>query len=243
MKKFLLTTIISTTITLGIELSISPDKEKEVEVKEKELKMTQNILGKKKKKISRYIRENRMLANLYLKKYAKEGNKKWEEFLQFKKLNIEEALSNMLIDINQSKQSIDEKVIKSYYIVHRNDFKKPKTLELKLYSSQDYKKAVHIYTTLKKEGNYTSLPVPKEMNLSISQVFPYIRDLFKNAKKGDILPPLFFKDSFIIFQVKDIKPEEIMDFKEVKEDIKSILFYKTREKIRKEILSSLSEQR
>lgn len=178
------------------------------------------------------IQENRILANVYIKKYGIPKN-----IYIRSKLNIESDLADAYVKKEQEKIELSNDVLKSYYIVHKEDFTKPKSIEAIVKRFNDYEKAVKFYNICRKENNITALTKEERpQEFFIQGLHPIIRPLLKKVKENSCIPPLYLGKDFLVFVIFNKKKEKILPFLEVKNQIRKILLKKAYFKTRKKLL-------
>ena len=216
----------------ALEITIIPSKnkqptEQEVQIYSNDLQK-RGIVIKDKQKIKKRILEDRLLADEYLSKH------KISPTIRISYTHkLERELADLYIQQSMKKR-ISDKEIKSYYVMHKDRFTKPKKLILKLYGFKSYEEAAKAY----QEKN---LQAKKAHNIEfyVSDIAPYLRPFFENVGKGDITPPLYFKGQFIIFEIRDIVSPQPEPLAKVAKKIEKILFQKAYAEYRKRLLKEI----
>ena len=226
------TICILSTLSLALEIKIYPSSK--IHPTQEEISILQNMLKqrgvtiKDKKTIKKRIRENRILADTYLQKYGIPKKLKLRH-----KLDMEEEIADLFIRKN-IQVKLNDRILRSYYIMHQKRFYAPKRLSLILYEFKNFHQALQAY----KAKNFKTLK-SHEITLEINQLSPYIRPFFENLQEGEITPPLYFKGRFIVFKVKKVIPKQLKPFEDVKQEIKRILVDKAYTTYRKQLFQKV----
>lgn len=226
-----------TFITLQVfclEITLSPSKRKETTKEEIQIYLNnlqrKGIIIKDKEKVKKRIIEDRILADKYIQNQTTPSR-----IIISYKHQLEQELADLYIRKKMEKK-ISNKEIKSYYIMHRNQFKEPKKLSLILYDFKDYNEAVKAY----QKKNFYGYK-PKKIKISINKIVSYLRPIFYKLKKGDITPPIYFRGKFIIFKVENIENSKIKPLQKVENEIRKILLKKAYTTYRKQVLEKIKK--
>jgi len=213
----------------AIELNISPSKD--MNVSNDEMEIIKQIVYKKNhimltnNAAKKYIIENRKLSDSYLKKYAISKN-----VLLNHKLTLEEELANEYVKKHESTLNLSEETLKSYYIAHKSEFIKPKNLEFYPIKFQNFDVAMKFFLSHKNNiasiESYIKNKKIEPVKLPITEVNFAIRDIFKIAHDQTLLPPVFYRGSFIVFYVSKIFKKSYLPYKKAKQKIKEALLKK-----------------
>jgi len=173
----------------------------------------------------RLVRENRILANRFLKEGLLSQERK---SLQ---LEIEEILAKRYINHLQERIGIDERVIKSYYLDHIEEFRKSPKIHLIRYRFHDLDQAYHFY----KESLHT--PIEKLLKKykpqkedkgtkEISRLSPTLRSFIGEGKEKYVTPPFVVGKGVVdLFYIDKYFPSQgYREYQEVKEEIKQRLY-------------------
>ncbi|BCD63186.1 hypothetical protein NitYY0826_P27 (plasmid) [Nitratiruptor sp. YY08-26] len=235
MKRYFLAILLIATFSYGLQLSISPDKNVSVTksdidalkfyTKEK-FHFIMNEDGAKK-----IAKENRILANAYLKEGLLTPFKKRVILIQ-----VEKELADQYVKRLQKSIHLSEKVLKSYYYDHLKQFKKSDEVQLVQYRFKTFEDALTFYRNPKKGLKYTKKNVGwKELNRIVN---PY-RAIISSTKVGGYTPPFVVgKNTYDIFYVKNkkINKDSYIPFEKVKKNIAEILYKKTFDRAREKVL-------
>ncbi len=189
------------------------------------------------------VKENRMLANAYLKRGLL--SKKDREYL---KIIAEKYLAESFIKNIQRQQKLSDKVLLSYYLDNRDEFKNEDKIHFILLKFPSFDRVVEFYRTAKQDKNIIE-KAKNEYNVTVkdlgwkefSALKPVAKSFIKKDKKDYFLPPFVFAPKKIdVLYVADYKKGKgYKSFNEVKEEIKQILYKKAFVKERNKILQQL----
>ena len=185
-------------------------------------------------------KENRILANVYLKRYP------LDTFTKHRiKIMIEDYLAKKMVDKVQKQIAISPKVIQSYYYDHLQDFKKPATVDLVGFDFPSYESAVDFYYKIRNKDIEFAKKLAKQKNITIASyrhkkikdLAPSIQKILKKDKEKYFLPPLIIGDHIKILYVSSYhKAKGYIPLKKVEGKIKKYLYDKTFFQYRKKIL-------
>jgi len=230
--------LLSCTFSFSIEISLHPSKTKEPSSDElsikKELLQKRGIFRVPESKLKDFLRSNRVLGDQYLKEFNTTA--KYKKTLTKHKLQLEEELANLYVQEKLQQTPVDDEVLLSYYVSHKEKFVEPPKLTVTIYKFDDYQKAYEAYEKKKFDIKGTKTTIPYK------SIDPSIKEMFKDAKAKDILPPVFFRDSYAVFVVDDVQPKREKSFEEVKPLIKALLLEKIQSDFRKKLLESIDEK-
>ena len=186
------------------------------------------------------IKENRALANEYIKKFG------ISEFDKARlKVESEMYLANKMIKTIQQSISIPYEVLYSYYLDNKNQFKEGDKVDAIMFFFIDPDKAIDFYLKVKNEKiNVNNLAKEfnfvqkKHVDLDVEKLKPVIKTILKKSKKKKyLLPPLIgSKYSVVMYIEKYKKSKGYKPFDKVKSVIEKKLYNETFIKKRNEIL-------
>lgn len=246
MKKFTFLLLSSAILLFAVQLQITPDKR--VEVTRSDASALKSFL---KEFFHFYITENgaydlvkknRVLANQYLKEYPLR-----EDDISYLKIQIERYLADKYVKQIQKKEQIDEKVLLSYYLDHKNNFKKLPKVDTVLFLFNDPDKAIVFYEKVKGKDYAYAQTLAKELNATvkhygwrtIDKLKHPTREFVEKSKKSNyFLPPLVLNPySAGVLYVKEYKAQEgYRPFEDVKDEIRELLWKETFVKVRNRLL-------
>jgi len=225
----------------AIDIKVQPDKN--IQVLPSDVFAMKNFLKKKYHFIAtnddgvrKLVKENRILANEYLK--AGKLN------MNLLKVELEKRFADAYVRDLQKKIKIPQKVLKSYYYDHLKEFKQSPKVEIVRYSFNTYENAEKFYRQFKnnKQINVSDFNgTEKDIGIvDLDRVREPLKGLAQEYKKGYVSPPyIWSKDRYDVYYIKNfIKRGKYKKFDEVKEDIKKILYDRTFVKEREKIISS-----
>jgi len=234
-------TLLFVSFSYAVVLEIHPSKEINATDMESELWIgkvyKERGIKPTKKAAKKYIQENRVLANRYLKEYKVPKN-----LLIETELEIDEILARKYIENTQKRLTLGEDVLKSYYIAHQSEFVRPETVVYYPIQFDDFKTAYNFYSLHKDDSRFLDDYIRengvKRYNVPKDRIYIAIKEMFKDVRPKTLLPPTFLGDKFVLFYVKDLLPKKELDYKEVKEKIKNRLFKKEFASRRKKLLEA-----
>jgi len=245
MKNFALLFFVAT-LSFALQVDIRPDKNIAVSGQEKDI-LKYYLFNQYRFRINdqgamNIVKENRILANEYIKQNRLNKFDKYNILIR-----IEQYLADQFVKSFQEQKKIDEKVVMSYYLDHKNDFKKPDQVDTVLFVFNDPEKAVDFYTQVKGKDLSYAKNLAKEYNATIKDIgyknidevkYPTRAFLEKNKKSNYFLPPIVLNASSAdVLYVRSYRKENgYKPFKEVKEDIIKLLRKKTFLKERDKLL-------
>jgi len=180
------------------------------------------------------VRENRILTNKYIESPYFKKDKKYNQ------IAIEKLFADNYIQHLQDSIKLPAKVLKSYYLDHIDQYKKPDKVYLELFRFTDYKQALEFY----QNPSHKSVKAHSKIIgwVSIDKLNDVLKSVIKKNKENYFLPPIVTKNGVNVFWVKKYKQESGYEsFDKVKRQIKEYLFKKTFSKKREEILKSISK--
>lgn len=190
-------------------------------------------------------KENRILANTYLKRgLLSENDKKYLQVI------IEKYLAESFIKKLQREQKLSEKVLFSYYLDNKKQFKEEDKIYFLLLQFPSFNSSLKVYNLLKKLPPKQIIEeIKKDSNISIKNIgwkkFSELKDVtksfIKKGKKDYFLPPFIIASNRVkILYVKDYQEGKgYKNFNEVKDKIRQILYQKAFVKERNRILHQL----
>ncbi len=180
------------------------------------------------------VRENRILANKYIDSPYFQKDRKYNQ------IAIEKLFADNYIQSLQNSIQIPERILKSYYLDHIEQYKKSDKVNLENFHFTDYKQALDFYQT-----HETNKVKGRTIGwLGINELNDILRKFIKKNKENYLLPPIVTKNGIDVFWVKKYKQESgYQSFDKVKSSIKEYLFRKTFSKKREEILQSIKKHK
>jgi len=233
----------------SIEVQINPDKK--IDVSSADIAAMKFFLKKKyhltvnDKGAKQLIKENRTLANAYLNSeyFKKKFNK------NLFKIKTEMQLADNFVKELQREIKIPDKVLKSYYYDHLEDFKESPQVYLVRFSFKNYDDALNFYQNRLKSD---SIDV-KDFNgttrdigyANIDKIREPLKSLIKENGKNYLSPPFIWaKDRYDVYYVKETKKSDgYKKFEQVKNRIKDILYQKTFNKKREEVIKEYLKEK
>jgi parvulin-like peptidyl-prolyl isomerase len=175
--------------------------------------------------VRKVIKEEKFYADEYIKKYGIDSETKKALALSINK-TLAQLLKNKLI----KKYSPDDKVLKSFYYDHIDEFKPETEVSVSSITLLSLDKADEIYSKLKKDPSkfeemakkYSIKDNTVYKNVEISKFALPVREWIRKAKPGDISEPIKLGKIYVIDRLdskKEIKPT----YENLKPFIKNIL--------------------
>lgn len=194
------------------------------------------------------VKENRLLANSYLKK-----NQLSLEDKKYLSIIIEKYLAEKFIKKIQEDQNISKKILFSYYVDNKDKFKNEDKIHIMLLRFSSFDKAINFYQLTKKSLSPQILEKAKnEFNATIkdlgwkefSSLKAITKSFIQKGKKEYFLPPFILASNRVdILYVKDYQEGKgYKSFDTVKDKIKKILYSKAFIKERNKILHQLENK-
>ena len=227
MKK--ISTIFLTSIFIYANSTICYENPKNIKVSKEEIRIYKNNITNgnilSDKAIKETLLKNRLFSKAFLKKYN--IDKKTKTLLN---LSIENTLSNLYIKKLKQLNKPDDKVLKSFYLDHKDEFKPVEKVSISTIKVNSLKKADKIYLKLKQNPKLFEDIAKRESidpqihykNISILRFNPFIREWIRNHKKGNISEPIKIGNYFFIDKIDD-KTKTNISYNSLKNDIKNIL--------------------
>ena len=253
MMKKILFFVLLTSFLFGVELHITPQKDINITsqdvdaLKEYVLRTLKFHLSEKGAK--RIVLDNRLLANEYLKKYKLSPFDK--KYIQ---ICVERYLADKMVQEYQKSIPIDEKVLLSYYLDHKEKYKKELKIEAVLFWFDDAKKAIDFYIQAqgksfegakklaqKLKGVMQEMGGVKPLSKFSQKVQKFIE---KNPYVGYAMPPVIISpNSASVLYIKSYETEQgYKPFEDVKEQVKQEILQKAFAKMRNELLAKYKKQ-
>jgi hypothetical protein len=192
-------------------------------------------------------KENRILANEYIKNY---GINQYDKARI--RVEIEMYLSNRLTKKIQQKVNLPREILYSYYLDNKEKFKKSDKVDIAIFFFKNPEEAIEFYTKyrnksfeeMRKAVEKTGGMVKEYNSKEVEKLKDPIKTLLKMQKRSKILlPPIVgVKYSSLLFVKRYHKGEGYKSFDEVKNTIKKLLYDKTFLKMRNEILKKYGVQ-
>ena len=227
------------TLSYAIDISLQPSNTKDIS--SYELNMKKALLRKKgilrvdETKLKEFLRSNRMLSDRYIKEFNTTNG--YKKTLTVHKLQLEEELADLYIQNRLEQTPIDDETLLSYYVSHKEKFAESPKLTFSVYKFKDFQEAYEAY----KENKFDKRD--DQITIHYKNIDPSIKEMFKNVKEKDVLPPVFFRDSFVIFVIDKVQPKRDRSFKEVKSAIRNLLLNKIRSDFKKKLIKQADEEK
>jgi|GEM_PF-2268816 len=194
------------------------------------------------------VKENRLLANTYLKR-----NQVSPQDTKYLTIVTEKYLAESFIKKLQKAQNVSDKVLLSYYLDHKDEFKNEDKLYFILLEFPSFNKAMSFYQLAQKKSPQQAIEKARtEYNATIkdlgwkdfSSLKTATKSFIQQGKKEYFLPPFIITSNRIdILYVKDYQEGKgYKKFDEVKDEIKKILYTKAFIKERNKILHQLESK-
>ena len=253
MMKKILFFVLLTSFLFGVELHIAPQKDinitsQDVDVLKQYVLRTLNFhLSEKGAK--RIALDNRLLANEYLKKYKLTPFDK--KYLQ---ICVERYLADKMVQEYQKSIPIDEKVLLSYYLDHKEKYKKEPKIDEVLFWFDDAKKAIEFYLQVqgknfeeakKLAAKYGGRVEDRGGEKKLSQFSQKVQEFIKkNPHPYYAMPPIIFSPTAAsVLYIKSYKKAQGYEpFEHVKDKVKKEILQKAFAKMRKELLAKYKKQ-
>ncbi len=253
MKKFFLL-FLCIPFLFGVELQLKPNKDMNVSTQDVEA-LKQYVLRvlhfHLSDKGARDIAlDNRLLANEYLKKHN-ELSPFDKKYLQ---ICVERYLADKMVQEYQNSIPVDEKVLLSYYLDHKEKYKKEPKIDEVLFWFDDAKKAIEFYLQVqgknfeeakklaaKYGGRVEDRGGEKELSQFSQKVQEFIK---KNPHPFYAMPPIILSPTVAsVLYIKSYKEGEGYEpFEKVKNKIRQEILEKAFAKMRKELLAKYKKQ-
>ncbi len=225
-------------IEIDISLSNSTDVDA-VDVERFKVMLQKRNMGISDEGAKNAIKENRILANAYMKEYGIPDLLKIEM-----QIILEEKLRNMLVRKEKEKIEINNDVLLSYYKNHKDEFYKSEEITFNVYNFKNYEDAHSFYN--KNRNNYTEIDsYVKDNNITKisetmlkSKLHKELRALLKDGNVTKyITPPEFFNKKYMILDVVSIQKAKILPFDKVKEKVRKSLLSKINQDTKTKLLA------
>jgi len=253
MNKIFLLFFLSITLLFGVELRILPQQNIQITGQDVDA-FKKYILDTLHFHLSdegaqNIVLENRFLANDYIKTYKLAPFDK--KYLQ---VMVEKFLADKMVQRYQENLPIDEKVLLSYYLDHKKEFKKQPQIEAILFWFDDAKKAIDFYLEVqgkdfedakKLARKYGGVLQKMGGEKSLSQFSQKVQKfVHKNPRPYYAMPPVILSpNSASVLYIKSYRQERGYEpFDAVKEKVKRKIFQEAFTKMRKEILNKYKRQ-
>lgn len=187
------------------------------------------------------VKENRILANAYLKKYGLSS----EDMTRIK-VETELYLANTMVRKIQNKIKLSDKVLYSYYVDNKDKFKNADSVDLSIFYFKDPEKAFRFYWEAKDKNFEDAKKLAKQISkdvvikdykeVKLSTMKPFFKNLIKKYGTGHLMPPIFDEITSVSFIHTYHKAKGYKRFEDVKEEIRKILYNKTFLRERNKIL-------
>ena len=240
----------------GVELSVKPDQNgTDAPPSQSDIRELNGYYHKyfniriSPKGAKRLVKENRALANAYLRRYGLDPQV--EDRLR---VISEFVLADEMVQRIQRSIQIPPEVVHSYYLDHLDQFKRDDKVKMRSFLFKTPDDAMAFYMENKGESSLKRLEeAAKKYSLEtlrdykeapLKALSPYLRSHIKKGKKGYLLPPQLSPSRYEVFYVEEYKEEKgYKPFDEVKEEIEKQLHQKRYIRDRKKIISSLEKGR
>jgi len=251
MKKILLSLLITCSV-FAIDIKISPDTK--IVVSNKDKTAIQGFYDKFFKfhltddGAYKLVKENRILANEYLKKYGLSNDDK-----ERIKVETELYLANAMVRKIQNNIKLSDKVLYSYYIDNKDKFKDSERVDLSIFYFKNPEKAFQFYWTAKNKKFEDAKKLAKQLSkdivikdyndVKLNTMKPFFRNMITKYGAGHLMPPIFDEVTSVSFIRAYHEATEYKKFNDVKEEIRKILYNKTFLRERNKILSQYMDQK
>jgi hypothetical protein len=248
--RIFLTAFVLFSLLQSAEVSIVPDKDSSVSNEDIQhiqyyYKKYFNILLSEKgaKKI---VKENRLLANAYLKKYGLSKNVK-----NLVRIVDEFILADQMVQKIQNNIKIPPKVLHTYYLDNIEKFKNDDLVKLKSFLFESPEEAISFYIESKNKPLEDIVKLAKRHNVktirdyqetTIGSLTPFLKNNLKKGKQNYLLPPQLGSSYEVFYVIEYKSTNSYKPFEEVKEKIEKTLHKKRYLEERKRILSSLMKE-
>ncbi|SMC10168.1 hypothetical protein [Nitratiruptor tergarcus] len=241
MRKLFLLSLIAISL-FAIDIKISPDKNITVSYQDTKAIKTfyQEVFKFRLADEGAYklAEENRILANAYIKRYGLDNND-----IARIKVETELYLANHMVKNIQNSIKLSDKVLYSYYIDHKDQFKGSDKVDLVIFYFKDPEKAVDFYIkakgkTLEEAKKIASkdIVIKEYKNLDIKKMKPFFQNIIQKYGPKHFLPPIFDEVSSVSYIQDYHKAQKYKKFEDVKEEIRKLLYSKTFLRERNKIL-------
>ena len=192
------------------------------------------------------VKENRILANEYLKK---DLLKKQDKDLL--KIELEMKLADKFTEYLQRKIKIPENVLKSYYYDHREDYKQSDEVTLERIRFKNFDEAMKFYNEILKQKEKKDHLLKKYHGKVIykgtvkkERLKNSIQSFLKEEMQNTYLPPMVLQaDRIDVYYVHTYqKAKGYKPYIKVKKEIENILYKRTFNREREKILSRYSHE-
>ena len=232
--------------SFAIEIQLFPDKK--INVTRSDLGEYKTYIKKKYNYVitdnegaKKLIRENRILANEFLK------NGMYKKEKEYIKIMLEDYLADKYVQNIQRSIKIPEKVLYSYYLDNKEKFKKPSQVNIIRFRFKTYDDAADFYNkarTLHNEQAIKKLAMQHNAQIkdygwrNVTTLKKNFTSFIKKNEKSYLIPPFIQNaQATNVYYIRDYKKEgDYYSFDKVKQKIRDILYAKTFEQKREEIL-------
>lgn len=194
------------------------------------------------------VKENRILANAYLKKYGLPNDDK-----ERIKVETELYLANAMVREIQNRIKLSDKVLYSYYIDNIDKFKDSDHVDLSIFYFKNPENAFQFYWTAKNKKFEDAKKLAKQLSkdivikdyndVKLNTMKPFFRNMITKYGAGHLMPPIFDEVTSVSFIRAYHEATEYKKFNDVKEEIRKILYNKTFLRERNKILSQYMDQK
>lgn len=173
------------------------------------------------KELHKNYKRKVLLANLYLKDMTKTKKEiiDYVTISELSELSIDEILKK------EKQENITEEIAKSYYVANKDEFKKPKTIDLVVLTFKNKKEA----DSYNKDKN---LPKPEETNifenLNVDSLMPSYSLAVKDLETNKLSDTFMQNNKNIRIYITKVDHARSLDFEEAQEEIKSLLANKNK---------------
>ena len=236
-------------ISFAIDIELKPDNNISVEYKDAQI-LKDYLYQTYRYRITdkgaySIVKENRLLANAYLKKNLL--SQKDKDYLA---ILAEKYLAEKFIKEFQKKQKLTDKILLSYYLDHQDEFKKEDKIHFILLQFPSFNKVMQFYHLTETMPHKQAIERAKsDYNATVrdlgwkefSKLKTTVKSFVKKGKKDYFLPPFIFAPQKVdILYVADYRVGKgYKKFEEIKEEIKKILYSTAFVKERKRLLQQV----
>ena len=237
MRMFFLMTFLFHLSLFAIQFELKPDNN--ITIKSNDVEALKSFLLKnlgfhiKEDGAYNITRDNRLLANAYLKKHTLSDYDQ-----SYIKVIIERYLADLYVDLMQKREKIDEKILLSYYYDNKDKFKEDDKVDIVLFIFPNAEDAIQFYVKGKNKTLQELKKIAKQFNALVKDVgiksiveirYPTRTFLEKIKKSHYLLPPTIYSpNSADVLYVKEYKRiSGYKPFSVVRDNILRILRKKT----------------
>jgi hypothetical protein len=231
----------------ALEITVKPSdsiKVDQVDVDRFQSMLKKRRMGMSDKSAKKAIKENRILANAYMKEYGLPDLLKIEM-----QIILEEKLRNTLIKKEKKKIDISDDILLSYYKDNPEEFYQSEELTFNVYTFKQYDDA-HEFYVHNKDAYSQIADYVAEHNVSNeshtmlkSKLHKELQPLLKDDNVTNyITPPEYFYKNYVILDVVSIQEAKIAPFETVKKRVRERLLSKITQETKDKLLEKYSTE-